>query len=379
MKRTLLLLCCVVALLIVSCKEPFDPPDVATPTPKLVVEGVLVAGGKPTSIRLSLTTRLTNQTNIVPEVNATVTVEGKDNTVQPLLTTGLGIYTSPALNLTIGNEYRVRIKRSGGKEYLSDYVTVKSTPLIDSIGWRRLPGEALEVYANAHDPSNKTIYYRWDYDETWEIRSQHPSSFIYDGGVHVRSRVPGEEVTVCWKYAPSSTIVVGSSAKLQSDIISKAPVASFSKGDEKLAVRYSILLRQYAIDKTAYEFFDLMKKNTEILGSIFDPQPSELTGNFHGVANPKEQVIGYVTASTVQEKRAFISVADLGDWVYPEFCMITNTKNDPDSIRLTYSGGAFIPFGTIMNGADTIYFLTSTAPCVDCTKRNGSVVKPPYW
>ena len=44
----------------------------------------------------------------------------------------------------------------------------------------------------------------------------------------------------------------------------------------------------------------LMQKNAESLGSIFDEQPTQITGNIHSVTNPSEQVIGYVSAGTVE-------------------------------------------------------------------------------
>src|SRR3954466_15292326 len=98
MRSIKLLLYSSVVIMAFSCKEPFNPPEVAAPPPKLVVEAVLAAGGKFTTLRLSLTTKLDRQTNIVPELNATVTVEGKDNSIQPLLTSGSGLYTHPGLN-----------------------------------------------------------------------------------------------------------------------------------------------------------------------------------------------------------------------------------------------------------------------------------------
>ena len=87
-----------------------------------------------------------------------------------------GIYTSPNLNLVLNQEYRLRITTSNGKEYLSDYVIAKKTPLIDSLGFRQ-EDKGVQVYVNAHDDSNNTRYYRWDFDETWEIKSYYYSLF----------------------------------------------------------------------------------------------------------------------------------------------------------------------------------------------------------
>ena len=68
---------------------------------------------------------------------------------------------------------------------------------------------------------------------------------------------------------------------------------------------YSINVKQYALSHEAYLFFEKIKKNTEQLGSIFDPQPSELQGNIHCITNPAETVVGYVDISEEKVQRNF--------------------------------------------------------------------------
>jgi hypothetical protein len=73
-----------------------------------------------------------------------------------------------------------------------------------------------------------------------------------------------------------------------------------------LGIRYSILVKQYALTEDGYHYYQILKKNTESLGSIFDAQPSELTCNFHSLQDPTEIVIGFFSASSVVQKRIFI-------------------------------------------------------------------------
>ncbi len=378
MKRIKVFLYCIVIVTGFACRESYNPEIISSANSYLVVEGVLNAGAGPTTLRLTRTYKLGDGAQLAGETNASVVVEGKDNTTRQLAMTSAGTYTSPNLNLLLNGEYRLRIKTLNGKEYLSDYVVAKKTPAIDSLGFSR-EDKGVQVYVNAHDDSNNTRYYRWDYDETWEIHTYYNTGYIYENEL-VRLREPWEKVSYCWKYGNSSNIIIGSTASLQSDNVIRAPITFIGNGSEKLAVRYSIMLRQYALDKKGYEFYEMMKKNTEQIGTIFDPQPSETKGNIHCVTDPGELVIGYVSASTVEEKRYFISVSQLDGWRFFEDCPAELVMNNPDSIREAYAGGGSI-YGAIYNssGSYVTYYNFSNIECVECPTRGGSLIRPSYW
>jgi hypothetical protein len=355
------------------CRENYDPPVNSLPDSFLVVEGVLNVGSDSTTIHLTRTFELDQRATVKTENNAHLTVEGKDNTTSFLFGAGKGNYVSANLNLVANREYRLRIKTSDGKEYLSDYVKAKLTPAIDSISWRQ-DDKGVQIYANTHDPLNDTKYYRWEYEETWEIRSHMSSSIIYENGVIRRRIFPQEDVSVCWKYQSSTDILLANSLRLGSDLISQAPLVLIPDGTEKLGVRYSILVRQYALEEGAYNFFELMKKNTENIGSLFTPQPSELRGNIHCVSNPAEYVVGYVTASTIVAKRIFISAAEVPRWPYIIICPAVSVPSNRDSIDYAVNTLGLMP----VYSASTDYIF-STPECVDCTTRGGSIRRPFFW
>lgn len=360
----------------IACKERYRPDIISSPNSYLVVEGILNTGADTTSLRLTRTFRLDDTARVQPERDARVLVEGKDNTTRQLPMTGNGIYTSPNLNLVIGQEYRLRITTPAGKEYLSDYVVAMKTPVIDSIGFKQ-DKDGVTVQANAHDVTNNTRYYRWEYDETWEIRTYYNSAFKYENGV-VSRRTPAENVSVCWKYDDFSRIILTSTVSLHSDIVYRAPVVFIPKGDERLAVRYSIMVRQFALDKKGYEFYEQMRRNTETLGTVFDAQPTELKGNIRCTSDPNEPVIGYVSACSMEQQRYFISRDQLNDWKFIQDCPEIAIPNDPDEIRRGYEGGGSIYAATSINGFIS-HYLFSLVECVDCTARGGSVIRPSYW
>ena len=263
------------------------------------------------------------------------------------------------------------------RKTVDEFRRAKKTPVIDSIGFRQ-EEKGVQIYVNSHDDSNNTRYYRWDYDETWEIKSFYYANYKYVNGLVV-GRTPADDVSTCWKYGSSRTIVLGSSARLQSDNIYRAPVNFIENGDERLAVRYSILLYQYALDKKGYEFYEMMKKNTEGLGSIFDPQPSEIRGNIHCTSDPREFVIGYISASVVQEKRFFISELELQDWKFYQDCPEIQVRNNPDSIKAAHEGGGSFYGAIFLGSPNPAYYLVSPLPCVECTARGGFLTRPSYW
>ena len=359
-----------------ACREVYKPAIISSPDSYLVIEGVLNAGSGATSIRLTRTFKLDDTATLKEETNSQVLVEGKDNTTRPLTVNGDGFYTSPNLNLAINQEYRLRITTANGKEYLSDYVVARKTPAIDSLGFRQ-DDEGVQVYVNTHDDSGNTRYYLWNYDETWEIRTYYYSNYKYVNG-QVIPRGPGDDVSTCWKYGSSNNILLGSSARLQSDIIYRAPLTFMGNGNEKLAVRYSILLRQYALDKSGYEFYEMMKKNTESLGTIFDAQPSEIKGNIHCTSDPGELVIGYLSAVTVEEKRFFISSGELHGWNFSQDCPKYDIPNNTDSIEAAYSGGLSI-FTAIFPPPGAMRYEVASTGCVECPARGGSLIRPAYW
>ena len=115
-----------------SCKQTFEPEVTTTNINLLVVEGLINVGNDSTIIKLSRTVILDNKNTARPEVGATVTVESESNEKFPLVESAPGKYAAPPLNLSISKRYRVNIRSKGGINYLSDFVSAKTTPPIDS-------------------------------------------------------------------------------------------------------------------------------------------------------------------------------------------------------------------------------------------------------
>ncbi|HEY4323213.1 MAG TPA: DUF4249 domain-containing protein [Mucilaginibacter sp.] len=376
------------ALTLLSCKKPYNPPALSTANSYLVVEGAINSGTDSTVIKLSKTVKLDSTTTVNPLLGATVTVESSQNGSWRLFDfKNNGRYASASLNLPAMLKYRLRINTSEGGQYLSDFIAVKPTPPIDSIGYILQDG-AVQLYVNTHDPANNTHYYRWEYDETWFFHSRWQSEYVYDPLLDsLVQRLPSQQVYFCYANDKSTNILLGSTAKLAKDVVYQSPLTNIPLTSEKVESKYSILVRQYALPAEAYQFYQNIEKNTEQLGSIFDAQPSQLKGNIHSLANPAEPVIGYLTVTNVQSKRIFIPTSDLTTQIltiYPYDCVqdtaAYHNSLGVNTVRLMLLSQPItnIPTAGLGSTLPVPAFLYSSSICVDCTLR-GTTQAPPFW
>lgn len=374
-----LILCISVLLFSMSCKKPFEHDAISDSATLLVVEGVINQGGQ-TNIVLSRTLKLSDKSVVQMEKGAKVQVEGSNNTILPLTESSAGIYTLPATTFNTTLQYRLRIKTVAGKEYLSDLMSVRTTPVIDSLNWRR-EREGVGIYIDAHDSKNNTRYYQWDYLETWEQHSVEFSDYVYkDARVQSRDPLESFKIFTCWKNEASTNILINSTVKLNSDVVDDFQLALIPNRSERLGVRYSMLVKQYAIGKEAFEYLTLMKRNSEQQGSLFDNQPSDIVGNIKCISNPNERVIGFINISQVIEKRIFINNNQVPEWNFDLTCGAIVVRNHKDSLNAAFVTGMNLitTYNLGATGAIESYN-GNTAICLDCRTRGGSNVKPLFW
>lgn len=386
-------------ILVAGCKTPYTPAPITAVTNYLVVEGLINVSDS-TFIKLSRTVSVSSAATTKPELKAIITIESDTGGSYPLVELGKGNYAAPSYNLNAVNQYRLRIKTSNGSTYVSDFAQTKITPPIDSV-MQDKQVDGLHIGVNTHDAQNGTRYYRWDYSVNWQFTSLYNSHWMSGGsGIVVVPRT--NDIYHCWGNDASATILLNTTAGLSQDVVLNSPITYVNSSSEKLSVRYSILIRQYAMTQDAYNYWTLLKKNTEQLGSIFDSQPSASIGNLHNANNPAEPVIGYISASTISQTRIYVNFTDLpksyvNDYVNNNpfnrytcgFDVVTVVQRDktgkvigfPERDYFISTFPAQIPIDQVIayNPADSAGSHTGGSPiCVDCTLR-GTNVKPAFW
>lgn len=378
------------ATLIWSCKKPYNPPITTAPTNYLVVEGLINTGTDSTIITLGRTIKLDSNTIAKPELHAQVVVQSDNNASYPLIEIGSGKYASP-LNLDRTKNYRLHIVTSDGTEYASDYAASINTPDIDSIPYK-VTSTGIQFYVNTHDAANNTRYYRWSFEETWSYVSYYYSFYQFLNGKIV-PRLVNASINTCYKSALSQQVLIGSSVKLAQDVIAMQPVNFVAATSGKISFGYSFLLKQYGLTQAAYQYWDNLKKNTENLGSIFDAQPSTITGNIHCITHPETPVLGFISVSTIKSKRIFIDHNNIA--LYTPYYI-----PPPDTTACKRKGIAIAPLSTFDQRANNTFGRGDSIPiidqglngviygyvyapkeCVDCRLKFpfGTTTKPIFW
>jgi hypothetical protein len=372
-----------VLFLSAGCKEHFIPPSIPAQLGYLVVDGVILNGQDTTVINLSRTQNISDSAYTKnPESGAQVSIIGQNSEVYPLSELSKGTYVIGELSLNSNEVYFLKIITSNGNQYLSDSLAVKFNPPIDSISWKR-KDEGVYIYANTHDTTNNTRYYHWEYVETWEYHSAYFSAFkVANGGLVLRDST--EYVNQCWTTIPSTNLLLGSSINLSQDIIFEYPVMFIPSGAEKLSVEYSILVKQYTLSREAFNYWQILQKNTEQTGSLFDPQPTQLSGNIHCTSNTNEQALGYISITSRHQQRIFISNNEVPNWPYeapglncPRYLV---NPSDPSFPADYWSTCGCLPLYEYSAPNFVTEFWTTKPPsCADCTLQGGVTTKPSFW
>jgi hypothetical protein len=374
-----------------GCVEKYVPTVANVPGNYLVVNGFINSQGV-TTIQLSRSLQLSDTKAPTPEVRATVFIQASTGQRFALTETPInsGTYISAPLGLDPSSSYQLRLTTAAGHTYASDPSPVKNAPPIDAVHWR-YENEGVQVYADAHDATSKTTYYRWAIQQTWLFTTPYEAILEYSPKLH-KVVLSKHDIYHCWLSNNTSPILQTNTARLSQDVVKDFPLIFLPASSEQLRFKYSVLVQLLAQSKDEYDYLETLKKNTESIGTINDPLPTQLTGNVHNLADASEPVLGYVGVHSVSEQRIFIARLDV-----PQLKNVisqTGYDNTCSSISDKLPGPSQDYTGIF---SDTTYFrvygydidtnspnptikgyLGSTVKCVDCRLR-GTNVKPVFW
>ena len=358
-----------VLLIAAGCKDQFNPPATAASLNYLVVDGFINTGNTATNFKLSRTLNIKDTVLYKPESSASINVESDNGFISYLKEDSAGSYSGGPYNFQGNGQYRLHIRTSDGKEYLSDFVAVNISPAIDSVGWER-NNNGVSIYLNTHGQNNNSRYYHWRYTQTWKFHSAYESSLEYKDGYLILRRNP-DSIYTCWHTEEANTLLLSSSAALSENVIYRQPIISIPENSWQISDKYSILVKQEAIDEEAYNYMQILRKVTEQAGTIFDPQPYTVNGNIHCINDQRQVAIGHIYATSVSEKRIFIDNSELPGWRYRSACDTFRARNATD-FQLA-AAGYYVPLFDDGKG-----IMMTTGICGDCTQR-GTHAKPDFW
>jgi hypothetical protein len=323
----------IIALIVVTlctCIDPYSP-RLTGYSSLLVVDGLVTDANTSYSVKVSRTFQ--EQTSGTTDVSdATVSVSDDAGMISNLIYKGHGIYKTDSLSFhgTVGRTYVLHILTHEGEEYKSDPCLMQSVADIDTLYFAKDQQlinngngtqDGMSIFLDSKEGDNNQ-YYRWAFDETWKFKVPNPKKYDFD--VSDSTIVPHLDVKeYCWKNRKSDGVIIHAVYPGEPVKITKQPIFFIaSDQSDRLLLQYSMLVSQYSISKSEYNFWNDLKQINEDGGDIFAKQPFTVTGNIKNVNNPELKVLGYFQVSAVKQKRINIPFSavvgmDLPYYHYP--------------------------------------------------------------
>ncbi len=365
---------------LVGCRTPYEPEVPATELRILVVEGYLDTEGLRSELKLSRTAPLGSESAFFPEARAKVFLKSVGGQVFPLSEIGLGTYLFER-NIDEKQNYILEIELSSGERYVSEQMYPIVTPEIIDAGFKR-DEEGVEVFVSTQGNANADDFL-WTFEETWIYRPRIRSPYIYVSELRdVRDRKEAEQNSLCFKTEPSPGILLETSSRFRDQVVFQKTITEIPVGNERIMERYSILVSQKGLASKDVPFWEILKKNTEDIGSIFSPLPSLIGGNIKSLDAAKNPVIGQVSLGVIRQKRVYINLTEVSPWNYldPKFndCAIGDEAVLRSDYQVIFGNGAVVPARPLMVGTTIVGYYPSSKRCTDCTLY-ASKTKPSFW
>ena len=368
------------ALLFSGCVDSFDTQSIDYQD-QLVVSGVLTNEPKQHQVTIGHVAMI-NEPEFIPEQGATVTIADDKGIQIPLTEFSPGVYKTPFFQGIVGNKYQLHFTVASGKSYQSKPIELKAAPAINKI-FATYPSfsggdRGIQIYLNSAN-GNKTNYYRWEYEDTYEIRTPYPSKFVWLGGNSLTFRT--QAVDHCWATNRSNKIFLQSTSGQTLDQVVAFPIRFIPEISQELVIKYSIHVRQYAVSEASYDYWKQIRDLNEKQGSLYDKQPGRIQGNISSTGGD-ENIAGYFDVSGVSTLRTFFEPFDFLNAGYvPPIYLASCTESAPieapiEKLGELMNSNALIIYDAAGPGPNTVFLLRKA--CCDCTSQ-GTNIRPDFW
>jgi len=380
MKIKLLILFTLIITL--SCKEEFLLDSVQNEK-ILIVDGFISNEPGPYRIKLTYTSNV-SQPETLPVKGCEVMITDNTGYSESLTEKEPGNYYTSASGIigVVGNQYKITIKTSDGKEYESEFQEMKNPVEIDSIYTKTefipnldnpygIPGYMFYLDTKPADEQQK--YFLWSMTETYKYDIDYELAYILDKyGDQITNTLAYDTIETCWKTESVKYISTGTTANLTNNQLTGKQLYFVSTETKKLTKRYSVLVKQYAIDKEAFQYWDEVRKQISNENILTTTQPYNVNSNVFNIADYDEKVWGYFTVASVSEKRIFVD--QLKEPFYFNKTVVITDQRAISEYRRVHKPPYF--YVKIENDA---YGLLAEPACLDCRNEGGTLIKPDFW
>jgi len=296
-----------------SCVEPYELQSINYED-LLVVEGFVSNLDEEYYVKLSRLVPLGSD-SVYPVGKATISIVD-ENEFQFFFTEGdRGNYTmdNNSFNAKTGGVYKLRIQTTDGNIYESEFAEVFESPPIDSIyfeydqvvNFEGNVSKGIQFFVDVDAEASKAEYFNYEWEETWIIDPPY---------THPLKPIGSDP---CYKTVKSEgNLKLATTKDFQQQVVLKHPINFVDNRTNRLTYHYSMLVKQYALSKEAYEYYNKIREQNYNTGSVFDKTPSSITGNIKCITNPDLLVVGFFQVYGGSDKRIFVKREELLDELF---------------------------------------------------------------
>ena len=371
-----------------SCIYPFEPELDRSAGRNLVIEGDLLVGSY-SRVKLSYMSYLDEDISEWA-VRAAVWAENERGDRFEGMNEGSNTYYVSLYGADPSSRYRLCVRLDDGREYASEWAEARKAPVVDDITFEPNTDSTLVMFNISLHSDDGEQYFRWSFDEDWEYHSLYRATHKY---VYVTEDDPMFEFSpygymvqygsregtyYCWKHESSHDLMFTTTRELSTNTVTERNFYRVPASSNKMSILYAITVTAESLSEDCYDYWKNVRTNSENLGDLFAPIPSEMRGNIYNVADSTELVLGFINVSATSQKRIFVDNTVTGFYneriFVPEEDLPIPLPYGEDWVRY-YLYKKFLPVGK--GEAESFYW--APARCIDCRMAGGTKNRPTFW
>jgi hypothetical protein len=369
-------------LMLFSCIKPYNPVIDSNSANKYVVSGRVTDIEGWQDVDVSLSSPI-GSPKYIPLSDCKVYIKDDKDNIFELTENNPGQYHvwMAKENLTPGTSYKVMVITPGREILESGFDKMPTSLKLDSVYYILKdnpapdPGQSPKVMQFCVDlnaEGSYSQYYKYEVVETWEYHAAHAAEYYYDGTFH-KIDPPDTSHKTCWITVPALNVFTISTKSLSHNTYKQFPLHVIDGHTSRLGVLYSMLVRQFALNENAYNYWEQMRINSNEQGGLYEKQPLAIKGNLLNVSNAEKKVLGYFYAASESARRYFYK-----DVEGIELGFSNNCVEEPLG-RMGWLEFSKDDYPVYYYYPTTHSLLILTQECVDCRITGGTTVKPEFW
>jgi hypothetical protein len=329
-----------------ACIERYDLPDNMY-TATLVVSGSITNQPGPYLVQLSMSSK--PDTAYTPPVNeAVVMMHDNMGQSEQLRNDGAGRYITQSIRGVVGRKYWLTIS-VGEEEYFTEPQELYPPGEIDKLHYAFLenainqsdpikPHHAIDLMIDSRGVDGYPNLFRWRLSTTHEMRTypdlrtkELPRScigppdfpcpplivpdvpkcafaFANDGAACSCCR--------CWFTRKSELVSISNNRAVDGNVFRGTQIARVA-ADDYFFIRTFVEVEQLSLSEEGYKFWDLVKRQQEANGSLFQPNNFPIKGNIKSSNPDKKTPLGYFGVYGITRKSIFINPFDFPIYLEP--------------------------------------------------------------